>query len=112
MYTVIITTGITLTASRKTAQEINALLLISRAYNAGTLTEVAECRKAIAPLLKVYSEYTDIGLDLRIADGYLSDIEWEHSADRQYLKEWLDNPANWDSKEYSDIYKDVYGHRP
>lgn len=111
MYTAI-NGNITFTGSRKTSQAITALLLIDKAYAVGTLTEVAECRKAIAPLLKVYSEYSDIGLDLRLADSHLSDIEWEHSADRQCLKEWLNNPLNWDSEEYSDVYKDVYGCRP
>ena len=27
-------------------------------------------------------------------------------------REWLADPANWDSEIYSDIYKDVYGVRP
>lgn len=116
MYTVIISAEITLTAAnRKTAQDITTLFIIDRAYSADIFTEsaeIAECRKAIAPLLKVYSEYSDIGLDLRLADSHLSNIEWERSAERKRLKEWLNNPANWDSEEYSDIHKEVYGYRP
>ena len=37
---------------------------------------------------------------------------WRDSEDCARLKKWLADPANRNDINYSDIYKDVYGHRP
>lgn len=40
------------------------------------------------------------------------DEQWRNSEDYQELLEWLADPANRSSENYSDIFKDVYGVRP
>lgn len=40
------------------------------------------------------------------------DEQWRNSDAYAKTLAWLDDPANWDDPEFSDIYKDVYGYRP
>lgn len=38
--------------------------------------------------------------------------QWRNSEAYAEAVEWLADPANRNDESYSDIYKDVYGHRP
>lgn len=58
--------------------------------------------------------YSDAEWDAEYDRHLCEDYQWEqeHSDWEEKAIAWLDDPANWDDENYSDIYKDVYGVRP
>jgi hypothetical protein len=68
-------------------------------------------------MMKAYTvqEEMELMFDEMVIAPALEVMEEERAKEEELLaanREWLANPANWDSEIYSDIYKDVYGVRP
>ena len=61
------------------------------------------------------AEEMNMLFDELVNDPAIEAAEAEAAMEDEILRqnrEWLANPANWDSEIYSDIYKDVCGVRP
>lgn len=61
------------------------------------------------------AEEMELLFDEMVISPVIEAAEAEAAREDEILRqnrEWLADPANWDSEIYSDIYKDVYGVRP
>ena len=64
---------------------------------------------------RTVAEEMELVYDEMVISPVIEAAEAEVAREDEILRqnrEWLADPANWDSEIYSDIYKDVYGVRP